>query len=297
MTKTWLFILVFFVICFSIFVIDTKVTGQANTRYSHNLVQVLFIDEDGDLYGVKQADNKMRVSAMPYLYDLAEGNIANHSVLDKFGRDPTIATTDEEMWDQSQSYTYLTSAATLYASSSEGADDQEITVFGLDANYDNQTATVTLTGQSQAEIIGVTWIRVFRAYNSDSSDTTGDVYIAETDDLTGGVPDAAAKIKIKILKENQQTLMSIWTVPAGKTAFIVAWYGSTNAKKITTFKFKSRENGKVFRTQRTKDIQEGSYTQKFVMPLSFPEKTDLVITSMTVAGGGAGSSGFSLWYE
>ncbi len=40
---------------------------------------VKFIDENGVAYGIKHVDNKLRVSAMPYTYDIAEGNMADHA--------------------------------------------------------------------------------------------------------------------------------------------------------------------------------------------------------------------------
>jgi hypothetical protein len=41
---------------------------------------VKLIDNLGAPQGVKFADGKPRVSTMPYLYDIAEGNVANHEI-------------------------------------------------------------------------------------------------------------------------------------------------------------------------------------------------------------------------
>lgn len=38
-----------------------------------------FVDENGLSYGIKHVGNKPRVSAMPYLYDIAEGNVSGHT--------------------------------------------------------------------------------------------------------------------------------------------------------------------------------------------------------------------------
>ena len=38
-------------------------------------VAARLVDENGVIYGVKQADSKPRVSAIPYTYDLARGLI------------------------------------------------------------------------------------------------------------------------------------------------------------------------------------------------------------------------------
>lgn len=132
----------------------------------------------------------------------------------KFGRNPDIDTAaDEDIWSQGGTYTFLTSAATLYASSSEDEDIVEVTVVGLDANGLEVTRTVNLTGHTQVALPG-TWLRVYRAYNAGSVPFDGDVYIAEQDTTTDGVPDTASKIKAKIDQTAQQTLMAITTVPA-----------------------------------------------------------------------------------
>ena len=46
---------------------------------------VKFIDENGVPYGVKHIDNKPRFSSMPYLYDVAEGNVSNHKAFRVLG--------------------------------------------------------------------------------------------------------------------------------------------------------------------------------------------------------------------
>lgn len=187
----------------------------------------------------------------------------------------------------------------MFISSSQGADDQVIIVQGLDANWVAQTDSATLNGQNQVRVgaVGTKWIRVFRAWINSTSATTGDVYIAQTGALTGGIPNTASEIKAKIMKEDQQTLMAIWSVPAGQTAFIVSWYVSTSAKKTVIFKIKTREFGKVFRTKRTIDIQESSFHQVMEMPLSVSGKSDIVVTALAGTSGGFVSAGFTLWYE
>ena len=59
---------------------------------------VKFIDENGVSYGVKHVNNKPRVSSMPYLYDIGEGNIANHYLFKMIGYHPSIDTTKEDVW-------------------------------------------------------------------------------------------------------------------------------------------------------------------------------------------------------
>jgi hypothetical protein len=58
---------------------------------------VHLLDENGRPYGVKQIDNKIRTSAMPYGYDIAEGNISDHTVLHVFGYNDGVGDTLEDV--------------------------------------------------------------------------------------------------------------------------------------------------------------------------------------------------------
>jgi hypothetical protein len=109
---------------------------------------VQFIDEDGNAYGIKQVDNKPRVSSMPYLYDIAEGNIPNHNTLRKFGYNGNVGAVLEDIWGGETVYTYLTAAEQLQIVSSD-VDDQG-----------NVVSTGTATGGSTTTLIdtGATFI-------------------------------------------------------------------------------------------------------------------------------------------
>lgn len=71
---------------------------------------VKLVDEAGVSYGVKQINNKPRVSSMPYLYDIAEGNVPNHAAWSKIGYNPTVATNEEDVWSAGGLYVFPTSA-------------------------------------------------------------------------------------------------------------------------------------------------------------------------------------------
>lgn len=66
-------------------------------------------DEEGAAYGVKHVNNKPRVSSMPYLYDIAEGNVAGHVPWIRIGYNPAL-TTEEDIWSAGGSYVFPTAA-------------------------------------------------------------------------------------------------------------------------------------------------------------------------------------------
>ena len=155
-----------------------------------------------------------------YFIELAKGNIPGESTVFILGTLPSTAVVDvfETIWDQGGLYTYLTADTQLFASSSSALDTtQTIIISGLDDTFTEVTRTVTLNGQTQVALDGLMF-RVFQALTNLS--LNGDVYIAESDTLTGGVPDTTSKIKAKIPQLSGVTRQFTYTVPAGKSLLI-----------------------------------------------------------------------------
>jgi hypothetical protein len=60
------------------------------------------VDELGNAYGVKHINNKPRISSMPYLYDITEGNVPNHYPFTKIGFAPSMtANVNTDVWSYS----------------------------------------------------------------------------------------------------------------------------------------------------------------------------------------------------
>ena len=51
-----------------------------------NPLDIKVVDNNGIPIGLKHVNNKIRVSSMPYVYDIAEGNVPNHFSHSSFGR-------------------------------------------------------------------------------------------------------------------------------------------------------------------------------------------------------------------
>lgn len=182
--------------------------------------------------------------------------------------------TEETIWDQGGIYTYLTADTQLFASSSSASDTSvDILVFGLDDTYTEISRTVTVTGQSQVALSGLMF-RVHGAVVSGSTEPVGDIYIAETDTLTGGVPDTVSKIKAKITQGNNITQMALFTVPAGKTAYAVNVDYISGKGDAITYNALARPDGGVFISAGTFELYQTA--KSFGLPGVFQtEKTDI----------------------
>ena len=181
-------------------------------------------------------------------------------------------------------YVYSTTADIDSISSNNASDTIEVTVIGLDANYDEVTQTATLNGQTRVALT-TPLIRVYRAYNDNSTNLLGHVFVYVNGTTTGGVPDTNADIRAVIDPNNQQTEMCVFTVPAGKTGYLTRGYASTagaNRNSNYVIKFYAREFGKVFRLQNINAISDNASSiivLDYFVPLKISEKTDLEVTA------------------
>jgi len=223
--------------------------------------------------------------------------------MNKFGENPDVDTgTDpEDVWDYGGTYTFSTSADIDQISSSDNSDNQEITVVGLNSSWEQVTQTKDLTGQTGATLT-TPLIRVFRAYNSDSSETAGDIYVSTNGaSLSSGVPSVANTVRAMIRQEHQQTLMCIYTVPADKTAYFTSGYVSfSKGKKDATadFTWKARAFGGVFQTKSKIGLTaagSSTWNYNYGVSVALPAKADIEIVCEEVsADDSAVSGGFDL---
>lgn len=249
------------------------------------------------------------VSAISYLYDIAEGNLTNYSAINKFGKNGNVPATLEDVWEGSAVYEYLAddTFATFYISS-DAAADQGLTydVTGIDSDYNYSTVTVTTDAADGRTFVALTsgasdnkWWRVFRALNTSGTVAAGNIYISKDNTDVGGdgIPDTATDIQIKILIGNEQTLMALWTCPVGYTAYITHFFSSTSSAKATSVCLFVRPFGGVFNVKAALDINQGATQHKYDMPLSVQAKSDVTIRASASGAGGVVSAGFDLYYK
>ena len=332
-----------------------------------NARSVMFKDEDGVEYGIKHVGNKPRVSCMPYLYDIAEGNISGHLALNKFGHNSAVPATLETIWDGSAVYTWPTTAATVNAAAnladvgatlydgtatggstttledtgvdftagsvvavgdivldddnvefgvvttvaatvltfsqgkdtafalgtnyrvaeSNGTGAAVIEVQGLDANYAPASEFIVLNGASSVAST-VAYLRIFRAKVLLAGSTGWNV---------GNVTLTGAALVAQITAEMNQTLMALWTVPAGYSAWLTSFYASTSTAKVSEVHLYVRPYRQVFQIKHVLLINAGTAHHKYDLPIQIEAHSDIQVVGKAVGGGGEMSAGFDLWYE
>jgi len=218
-------------------------------------------------------------------YNSIVGQAKNY--IHKFGSNPDVsnsvsAITPETVWDGSIEYTFPPDAGTgIQIKSSQATDSQEFIVQGLDENFENQYWTGNLNGTNDVNIDG-TWSRVFRAFNNGTSGIAGSIDIHASGD--------ASTVYAKVLAGNDQTLMSIYTVPAACTGYLLGYHMSANNPGSSseigyTTQIKTRQYGKVFRVQEVMSVTTSAFAQNtYPFPLQLPPKTDVIVNIVSSNG-------------
>lgn len=215
-----------------------------------------------------------------FLLDVSRGAIPNAFSVHKFGANFDIDQSDdpESVWTGGGLYPWasLTSAQTIYCLSTSASDTAVLTVEGLDSSYHEISETVTLTGTSAVTTTSQ-FIRVFRMTYEDG---------ANVGDITARTVSASGTVVAQINVGYAQTLMAVYTIPAGHTGYMVALDATIDGTKACQMLMYHRLTGKPFRIAHIAE-SDGHYRYDFKAPLKLPEKTDIDIRVDNVSGNDA----------
>jgi len=208
------------------------------------------------------------VGSFPYFLQVSRGLIDGHKRIFKFGHNPVIQDVEETIWDGGGIYTYPSSAVAMTVTSGAGATDNgvQVNVGGLDGDYNEVNETVTLAGSGTVTTTQ-TFLRVNRCSIVGSTAPTDDVTVAN-----GGTTYA------QITNGENQTLMTLWTVPAGYTAYLMALDATAFTEqnnKVATLRYLTRELNGVFRVKNKFDLFSAAFHQNYTTPEPISEKTDI----------------------
>jgi len=213
------------------------------------------------------------------------GYVQGHEHVHKFGFNTSVTTSATLIWNGGGDYTYPTTAAVLGVVGTSTTDNSQITVQGVDGDYNELSNIVTLNGTTTVTTSG-TFLRAYRAFVSDDNEPAGDVTITHSGDT------------VAIVSEGEgQTLMATYTVPAGYTAYLyqLVFGGAAEvANKFMTVRLRIREPGGIFRTQAKYTTAAQTFEEVMEFPLKFTEKTDIEITAQASSGTQQASAMFDL---
>jgi len=202
-------------------------------------------------------------------------HLENANAWDAFGMNSGGGAGFEPIWAMDGAHTEITTAAALYVSSSSGSDTFDVTITGLDADWNLQTETQTLAGQTKTEVgSGLTWIRVWKITNVSTGAAAGDVYCYVDCTPTTGVPGQAyAQLKMPIGYE--RSLAARLSVPAGKSGRIIQWGGYIAAATASEIDLMYRPFGEIAEVRRVMSVYFNGGMIYYVKPLVCASKSDV----------------------
>ena len=208
----------------------------------------------------------------PFELQVSRGQIPGHSVLHKFGAVPSMSiNTTGTIWDIDDTlypWSALTTAGTLTVDRASASDaNKVITIQGLDADYKQISENVTLTNAT-GNATTQSFIRVYRAFmHNGSAANVGNIDIK-----------ISTTIIARITAGKSQTLMGVYTVPAGYSLYLTQGVMSVQSGADATGNFFVRYGGEsAFRIAHTFEVASAEYFYAFHAPFKLPEKSDIDI--------------------
>jgi hypothetical protein len=157
-------------------------------------------------------------------------------------------------------------------------------VQGLDADYNPVEETILTTGATTAG--STTFVRVNRAFSDEQN----------VDNIN--IKSASNNITVARITEGlAQTLMAVYTVPAGKTAYLLHGTMSTQRHADGSGNMFVRYFGQdSFRVGHTFEISGdgGQYDYTFTTPIPIPEKSDIDVRVVTRTNNGRFTAAFDV---
>jgi len=225
---------------------------------------------------------------LPFGVPIQMGLVDNFSGIQKFGYNSSVGSSFETVWDGGGDYTFITSAGTATATSSDTSSDNggTVKVFGLDSNYDLAEETLTIGGSAST----TSFIRIFRALMLNAN--TGNANV-------GTITITVSSTTIAQIQPTYgQTLMSVYTTPRNYRGYLLQLDVGSSKDLENEIRFISKEidNGNVWNTKAFITTRGGFVEKNYIVPIKFTEKTDLELIAKASATSSI-SAGFELVLE
>lgn len=214
-----------------------------------------------------------------FKYKIAAGQVQGATVLFKFGLNPDIdtGTAPEDITTLGGTYIFPVNATTVSIVSTDANDTdggtgaQTVRIGGLDADYNEIQEELTLNGLTPVVSTKV-FFRLHRArvILSGSGETNaGDINMTVDSNPVA-----------QILATNGQTLMAVYTVPAGHMLILEKWMISIQKKTsaLATFSFDVRIPGQTWAIKQLIGIDStgtSTFERTAAVPFPIPEKVDI----------------------
>jgi hypothetical protein len=233
------------------------------------------------------------VSDIPFYLSVQQGKVPGYTMVNKFGYNSSIGSgAFETIWETGNNYPWQSTAVTVDVVSDDANDDvagtgaRTLRIQGLDSSYNFAEETVDMDGTTTVTTTQ-TFLRVFRM-SVETAGTSGNNVGTITVTYTGGSDVAAT-----ITAGNGQTLMTLYTIPAGYTGYLLSMNISSGKDQEMEFKFIQRDNSvanAAFQTKQFLDVRGGQTTVIFNAINVIPQKSDIYVSGKASSTSSASAS-------
>jgi len=210
-------------------------------------------------------------------FKIATNRVPGFTAVHKFGSTEVGSTVLQDVWSFGGIKQYATAGVTMYMWSTVDEDATDLTIEGLDENWNPQSITIGITGNTVVTLPGL-WTRIFKGRNEGPPEFTGIIYISRSSATAPAAPlIAVAEAKLEPVTQGSQ--MTHYTVPMGHTAFIKNFFiGTEKGAAVKGYGF-HRQPGGIFNAEEILATFQSPISK--VLPyLAFPEKSDFVIRAI-----------------
>ena len=230
---------------------------------------------------------------------VARGQVPGHRSVTIFGYNGDVDTTEVTVWPHTGLIAHPAAALQMKVSSVNAADTsagtgaRTVLIQGLDADYNEISEVVTLSGQTAVttanSYIRINYAAVATAGSGQSA--AGDIYIG-TGTVTAGVP---ATVYDLIKFNYNDTVTGHYTVPAGYTAYLMQGMftvGQVSGSTSVQGRLLTAGVDGIRRTASIVTLNNGTADYAFDFPIAIPEKTDIEATAIGGANNNSCTSMF-----
>jgi len=216
-------------------------------------------------------------------FAIAKGEVSDSSVVFLSGKNPQVdaATVPETIWNVGGLYPWSAwngGGKTLYVASTSASDTYFVQLSGLDANYNQITETLTLQGTTHVATTQDFYRLNSAIYLDGSASNIGNIEVH--------IGSTTGTIVARIDAGQGNSSMSIYTVPAGYTAYSVYGDFSCNKNENAQLNARWRFFGTSFITVYATEIFEQFIVATPPVAGAIPEKTDIDNQVALVANNG-----------
>lgn len=258
-----------------------------------HIMSSALLDETGVAYGIEHVNNKPRVSATPYLYDIAEGNVSGHTAWSKIGYNGDVDVGTEDMIAQGGVYTFPAAQGQMDIVSSSAEDDPEkadtnagtgihtVTLYYLDNTFAEKSIDINLNGTAA---VATSASDIYRVQNmrakvcGTGGAAAGNITLSEH----GGTTYKYGYIALGQTRMRQ----CVWTVPLGKTLYVTSIsfsVGGATKEKTAVFTTLAKYDNKAdairnfFLPYTEVTIEDSAYHRELEIPTKLGAGVDLKV--------------------